>query len=205
MVTRGRRIAVPFVCQEGGKARVFLPRVFSGEPVVTWSGNVHYGFPKSMVPMERLGNSFVVTDDRGALLLHAMTEPAGPWERAAGSTLPRLALVVDIGRLPVLGCRPEGTWVTSRFDWRFGDALVRPVRAAVSIDSSVGPGLEPRVCHSGPDDAVEVRQMRWRLSWPETRAPETASLRPRTPSEGSSTGPRGTAPLPPLPFTGRLR
>jgi hypothetical protein len=171
VVFRELVIAVPFVCARDGLPRLLLPRICSGEPVVTWSGNVHYGFPKSMVPMERLGNSFVVTDERGALVLHATTEAAGPWEAATVSTLQGLASAQRIARLPVIGRRTDGTFVTSHFDWELAAASVRPIRGVVAMDSALGPGLEPRVCHGRPENSIAVQNMRWRLSWPEAPRP----------------------------------
>ena len=160
-------IAVPSVRRGDGEPATFVRRVFSGEPVATWSGNVHYGFTKTLVAMEKFGNSFVVTDERGALALHATTEPTSPWERAASSALPGLAAAVTLARRPVLGCKSDGTWVSSRFEWGFEDAEVRSVRGVVSIDAPLGPGLEPRTCHAAARESFEVRGMRWRLSWPE--------------------------------------
>jgi len=177
-------IAVPFVSWDDAVPRMFVCRVFSGERIVTWSGNIHYGFPKSMVPMERLGNSFVVSDDRGALLVHASAEPAGPWEPAGSSRLPGLLMTLAVARLPVVGCRPDGTSVASRFEWALGDAEIRPVRAVVSIDAPLGPGLEPRVCHASARDALEVRAMRWRLSWPEARGAPVRCEPRHTPPPG---------------------
>jgi hypothetical protein len=163
-------IAVPFVhaAPDTGPS-VFLPRVFSGEPVVTWSGNAHYGFAKRMVPMEWLGETFVVSDEQGSLLTHVSSEPRAPWRRVTGAPLQALANVVALGHLPVFGHRADGSLVRSQFDWDFGDAWIRSVRAIVSVDASLGRGLAPRQSHGSPAACLEVSGMRWRLSWPETQ------------------------------------
>jgi len=161
-------IGVPFVHgPDGAGPALFVPRVFSGEPVATWSGNAHYGFAKSLVPMEWLGDTFVVSDERSALLAHIAVEPAGEWQQAATSTLPAHAATVILSRLPVLGQRPDGELVHSRFEWGFADAWTRPVHAAVHIDAPLAPGLD-RGLHHATENSVEVSGMGWRLSWPES-------------------------------------
>ena len=164
-------IAIPFVRPaDGGPPAMFLPRVFSGEPVVTWSGRAHYGFAKRMVPMEWLGSTFVVSDEDGALLAHATIESRGPWGSAERWRRRALTDVVQLGRAPVLGHRTDGVLVESHFDWDVSDATVRPVGATMSIDAPLGRGIGTRQCHARPRHAWQVAGMRWRLTWPETRA-----------------------------------
>jgi hypothetical protein len=161
-------IGIPFVHgPAGGGPSLFVARVFSGEPVATWSGNAHYGYTKRLVPMEWLGDTFVVSDEQGMLLAHVAVDPAGDWERAATTTGPAHAATVALSRLPVLGQRPDGELVHSRFEWTFADAWTRPLRATVHIDSPLAPGL---VCgvHHAVENSVEVSGMAWRLSWPES-------------------------------------
>ena len=158
-------IAVPAVRGPDDVPGLFLPRVFSGEPVVTWSGNAHYGYAKRMVPLEWLGDTFVVSSEAGALLAHVVVETAGPWEPAAGSRLPAFATAADVGRQSVLGCRADDSLVHSHFDWSFADAWVRPIRASISIDASLGCGLEPSAAVDA--EGIEVSGMGWRLSWPD--------------------------------------
>jgi hypothetical protein len=159
-------VAVPFVHGPGDAGpSLFVSRVFSGEPVATWSGNAHYGFTKRLVPMEWLGDTFVVSDERGKLLAHAGVEPAGEWAAMRTSGLPALTTTAALSRLPVVGRRPDGALVHSRFEWDLAQGWVRPLRASVSIDAHLGPGLGPSVHHAG-GDSVEVSGMGWRLSWP---------------------------------------
>jgi len=161
-------IAVPFVrTRRGMGPAVFLPRVFSGEAVVTWSGNAHYGFAKRMVPMEWFGNTFVATDEDGGLLAHATVEPLEAWRPAARNGRPGLVGAESLGRLPILGHLADGRLVRSVFDWGFEDAWLRTVRATVSIDATVGQGIVPRRSNCASAGCVEVAGMRWRLSWPD--------------------------------------
>jgi hypothetical protein len=159
-------IAIPSV-HSGSDASpaLFLPRVFSGEPVVTWSGNAHYGFAKRLVPMEWLGDTFVVSDEKRALLAHVIVGRAHPWERAATSRLGALRGAIELGRTPVFGCREDGNLVRSQFLWDFDEAWIRPIDANVSIDAPLCDGL---VQPGGAGvDGLEVSGLGWRLSWPE--------------------------------------
>jgi hypothetical protein len=159
-------IGVPAVRGPDGISGVFVPRVFSGEPVSTWSGNAHYGFAKRLVPMEWLGDTFVVSSETGGLLAHIVVQASGSWEPAAGSRLPAFATAEDLGRQLVLGRRPDESLVRSHFDWNFTDAWVRPVRASITIDESLGCGLEPAAAVDAA--GIEVSRMGWRVSWPES-------------------------------------
>jgi len=157
-------IAVPFVrAAADPTTAVYLPRVFSTEPVVTWSGNAHYGYAKRLVPLEWLGDTWVASDEAGALLAHAVVEPHGPWERAA--TSPLASFPAALGRLRVLGCRSDGSVVRSHFEWDLSESWIRPLRASVSVDAPLGRGMEAGAYASA--EAVEVADMGWRLSWPD--------------------------------------
>ena len=159
-------IAVPYVHATGNTdPAVYLPRVFTTEPVITWSGNAHYGYSKRMVPIERLGSSYVVSDEAGMLLAHAVVEPAGAWQAAA--TSPLAAFPAALGAMPVLGAREGGSIVRSHFEWTFDRSWVRRVHASMSIDAPLGRGIE-RGTHRAVDTAsVQVWDLGWRLSWPE--------------------------------------
>jgi hypothetical protein len=160
-------VGVPYVRAVGGMGpAMFVPCVFSGDPVATWSGNAHYGFVKRLVPMEWLGDTFVVNEETGGLLAHVVSHAARPWASARGHTPRALAAAATLGRLPILGHHAGGRLVVSRFEWDFAHAWTRPLRATVSIDAPLARGLEPRVADGG-DACVEVSKMAWRLSWPE--------------------------------------
>jgi hypothetical protein len=159
-------IAVPWIHVAGDVApAVYLPRVFTTEPVITWSGNAHYGYAKRMVPIERLGSAYVVSDESGALLTHAIVEPAGAWQAAAMSDL--TAFPAAFAAMPVLGAREGGSVVRSHFEWTFDRSWVRPVHASVSVDAPLGRGIEHDMLSGSAPQSVEVWDLGWRLSWPE--------------------------------------
>jgi hypothetical protein len=160
-------VGVPYVQSVGGmEPAMFVPCVFSGDPVATWSGNAHYGFVKRMVPMEWLGDTFVVNDEAGGLLAHIASHPVRPWMSVRGRAPRAFAAAATVGRLPVLGHHVGGRLVVSRFEWGFAGAWMRPVRATVSIDASLARGLDGQVAEGG-GAGLEVSGMAWRLSWPE--------------------------------------
>ncbi len=192
-------IAVPYVrTTHGGEHAMFLPHVFSGEPVVTWSGNAHYGYSKRMVPMEWLGDTFVVMDDDGSLLAHANVEGVGRWEPADSVAVPALAPAIALAKLPVLGCLTDGSLMTSFFDWGFDEARARSVRARVSIDHDLRAGLTPHVAYGPASHCTAVQGMTWRLSWPERSGwlsrRSAAPVRDERRRPGRSSGPAGPAP-----------
>jgi hypothetical protein len=171
-------IAIPFVRAAGdAESRLFVARVLSGEPVVTWSGNVHYGYAKRMVPMEWLGETFVVSDEQGALLAGLRAEPRAAWHPALRSRLAALGRAVGVSRLPVLGHRVDGGLVRSRFEWDLTEAMVRPVRVRVAVEAGSPSELASAAAYGRRWSAVEVSGMRWRLSWPETPSRSAAPTR----------------------------
>jgi len=159
-------VAVPFV-RHDGRLAMFLPRVFSGEAITTWSGNAHYGYAKRMVPMDWLGNTFVVTDHDRTLLAQASVEELGEWRPADGTRVRGLARVMGLGSLPVLGRLADGSLMVSAFDWGFDDACARPIRATVTIADLPAIERTPQVASGHASRSLAVRGMRWRLTWPE--------------------------------------
>ena len=158
-------IAVPFVRRvDGGTLHVFIPRIYSADRFSAWSGNANYGFNKQLGDMGWIGNTFTVSSRGGPLMAHAIVEPDGAWSPAA--SVPGLAAVADVFRLPVVGRRADGREVCSRFDWQLATAHGRTARAVVSIDADLGSGLAPVVCHGVQSGTFLVRRMRWRVSWP---------------------------------------
>ncbi len=158
-------IAVPFVRRRDDRnLYVFVPRMYSGDQLATWSGAANYGFGKQLADMRWLSRTFTVTARGGPLLLHATVESDGDWRPF--DRVPALGATTDVFRRPALGRRRDGTDVCSYFDWRADGATARPARAVVSIDAALGAGLVPRVCHGIEGEAFAVRDMRWRISWP---------------------------------------
>jgi hypothetical protein len=160
-------IAVPFVRHRHDRSlHLFVARIFAGEGVVTWSGNAHYGFNKHMADMAWLGQTFVVSEFRGPLLMHATVDGGAAWRAGGACDLPNFRAMAEVFRLPALGRRQDGTYAVSYFEWDFDQGRVRPADAAISIDVPLGPGLGPRVCHGVASGTFGVRDMRWRISWP---------------------------------------
>jgi hypothetical protein len=158
-------IAIPFVRRDDGRnLHIFIPRIYSGDRLSTWSGNTNYGFNKELADMGWLSRTFTVSARDGPLLVHASVEPEGDW--TPSGRVSGLAAVADVFRLPALGRRSDQRDVCSYFEWGFAEASARPARAAVSIDAPLGSGLDPGICHGVDSGTFEVRRMRWRVSWP---------------------------------------
>src|SRR5882724_2942985 len=159
-------IAVPFVRHGPNRElHIYIPRIYSSYFPAVWNGNVHYGFAKKLARIWQEGAALVVGED-GAPLLRADVEPAGDWWPGARCPLANFEAMRAVFALPVLGRRADGRYVCSRFDWAFGDALVRQAEARVCIEVPLGQGLTPRRCPIVREGAFELRGMLWRLSWP---------------------------------------
>lgn len=167
-------VLVPFVRHRAGRLlHVFAPRMYSGDARATWSGNAHYGFGKRPGAISRLGRSLAVTDRDGALVMSLTVHERGAWCRAdATAVAPEVDALGRLAALPVVGRRGDGRDVASYFDWSFACAELRPVWGSVSVEHALAPG---RGSVAPPDAAVtrgvEVRRLRWRLSWPEPCRP----------------------------------
>jgi hypothetical protein len=161
-------IAVPFVRHEDGRnLHVFVPRIYSGDVVSTWSGNAQYGLSKQLAEFRSFAATYAVSARGGPLLLHATVEPTGQWSSCRDLVPPDLCAVTEVFRLPILGRRSDGTEACSYFAWDLRHASARRVRAVVSIDAPLGAGLDPGVFHGVESSTFEVRGMRWRVSWPQ--------------------------------------
>ena len=160
-------LAIPFVRhRDGHHLHVHVPRMYSSHFPATWNGNVHYGLGKAMACMEWRGPMFLMTSETGELLVHAALEPTGDWVSGAAAELPHLAALRAIFSLPVVGRKVDGRLVCSWWGWEFGDALVRPLDALVSIDAPLVEGLPVGTCADAPGGSFEVRGMAWKLTWP---------------------------------------
>ncbi len=133
----------------------------------TWNGNTHYGFAKETARMYWHGSVFVIRTETGTLLLRAAVETTADWTSAISCALPNFAAMQAVFSLPVLGRKANGTYVGSCFGWDFGNAVVRPADACISIDAPLIAGLTPRRCDDVSSGTFEVRGMIWRLSWPQ--------------------------------------
>ena len=159
-------IFIPYVKHVAGRyLHCYAQRMYASYHPVVWTGNAHWGLAKKQATMWWHEALYVVMDTTGRALIEAMAEPDSDWQPADRCTLANFAAVRALGVLPVLGRRPDRTYVTSYFDWDFTHAQARPARAHVTILAPLGGGLLPRECPSAPGGALEVRGMRWKLSW----------------------------------------
>ena len=160
-------MAIPFVKHRRGPyLHTFVARMYSSYFPATWNGNVHYGFSKEMAKMRWQGPVFTLTTEHDTPLLHIGVESGGAWLRGTFRDLENFEAVRDIFALPVVGRKSNGAYVCSHFGWDFSDALVRAVKACISIDAPFVDGLTPCECHSVSSGAFDVRGMLWKLSWP---------------------------------------
>ena len=152
-------VAIPFVLWDRAPGEhLFIPGMVCDFRPAIWIGNNYYGFRKRFAHMSWDGGRFSVSEENHQPSFSAACSraqaPAGDsgWIRSAAA-------------LSVLGCRQDGPFVRSRFDWDFRQAEVE----AASITLASGqqfrelPAGEHFAC---ADDAYRVRGMRWRLSWP---------------------------------------
>jgi hypothetical protein len=129
-------------------------------------GNNHYGYTKELCRLGWEGPIYVVSREDGRLILHADTEPAGPWRPAGSTDLPGFDAVQAFASQPMLGRRADGSWIVSAFDWSFDRARIRPVDCSVSVVAPLARGLPPRRYADVAPGSFEVRDMIWRVSWP---------------------------------------
>jgi hypothetical protein len=160
-------MAIPFVKHRRGQyLHTFIPRMYSSYFPAVWHGNTYYGLAKEMAAMWWQGPVFLATASSHALLLHAAVESSGSWSQGCSCELSNFQAAQAIFALPVVGRKADGTYISCYFGWDFGEAVVRPADACVSIDAALVDGLGPRRCHDVSCGTFEVRGMLWRLSWP---------------------------------------
>ena len=160
-------LAVPFVKHRHGcYLHTYVPRMYSGYFPAVWHGNAYFGLAKEMARMWWQGPVFLMTNDSGALLLHATVETAAAWCPGAGCDLANFQEMRAIFTLPVLGRKADGSFVTSYFGWDFGAAEVRAADAYICVDAPFAAGLSPHDSYDVPSGTFEVRGMLWQLSWP---------------------------------------
>lgn len=159
-------LAVPFVrCAGGAKLHTYMVRMVSTHRAATLAGNLYYGFGKRMGRMGWEGPVFLMTDELGRLLFHAEVEATEEWRACGAGAAAQLSGLRTAFSLPILGLRGGG-FTASYFAWDFEDARARSVDAALSIDRPFADGLASGALHSLAPGSVELRGMRWRLSWP---------------------------------------
>ena len=161
-------IVIPFVRVGGAPdLHMYVPGIYASYFPTVWVGNAHYGLAKTLAHLDWQGGIFVVTAPDGRLLGHAEVEAAGTWMTPPMGHLPVLDAVHALfASFPVLGRRADGTLVTSRFAWDFGDASARPADTCVSLAAPLPPTVPAGYYPDVPGGSVEVRGMVWDLGWP---------------------------------------
>lgn len=159
-------LAIPCVRHiHGLQLHTFSAIMHTNHAPARWSGNTYYGYAKQMADLGWSDTSFVVAEPNGGVIAHARIETADVWfspDKAPGVALRNIR---DYFALPILGRKDDGTYVASHFEWRFDDAAVRPVDASLSVERGLA-GLQSGVHADAPSGSIQVRRMRWRVSWP---------------------------------------
>jgi hypothetical protein len=126
-----------------------------------WNGNFYYGFNKSLAPIRWHDGRFSVGDSPARLRFDAVVRSV---RRGRGSALDVIRAAVA---LPVLGRRRDGRFVRTHFEWQLDRAVVESASLTLRTLGRDFEGL-PVQAGSAPGDAYHVRDMRWRLGWPNT-------------------------------------
>jgi hypothetical protein len=130
-----------------------------------WSGNSYYGYAKEMADLGWSHTSFVVAEPNGRTIAHARIEADDKWFSADEVPAAALRKIRDYFALPILGRKEDRTYVASHFEWNFDDAAVRPVHTSLSVEGRLA-GLPSGIHSDAPLGSIQVRRMRWRVSWP---------------------------------------
>jgi len=162
-------VLVPFVQREGDERLcLHVPRMYAADDWATWTGNAYYGFNKVRAELAWFSDTLAVSQPVGGLVAEAgvANANASEWARRGDGAVAGFEAIWDLAKLPVTGRREDGSFVTSHFEWDLRSAFLRPTRAWVSFHAAIARGIAPRTCHAAPGGAFELRNMRWRLSWP---------------------------------------
>jgi hypothetical protein len=159
-------LAVPCVRHvRGVQLHTFSAIMHTDHAPARWSGNSYYGYAKHMADMGWSGESFIVSEPEGAVIAHARIEAVDQWVAAEEPAAAALQTIRGYFELPILGRKDDGTYVASHFEWRFDHAAVRPVDASLSFERGLA-GLPPGVYADTASGSIQVKGMRWRVSWP---------------------------------------
>jgi hypothetical protein len=154
-------VAVPFVHLDADdRPHLFVRGMPCDFWPAVWNGNVYYGFTKQLARIEWDGERFLSHSDRPEPDFHAVVE-----RTSMSAGLDPLIWIREAAALPVLGCRADGTIVTSHFEWDFTEASVEPVEVRL-YESAQFPELTAGNDAGRLHPGCRVQHMRWRLSWP---------------------------------------
>jgi hypothetical protein len=159
-------VAVPFVDLPGATGEhLFVAGMSCDFWPAVWNGNFYYGFHKQLAQMRWNGTSYSVTDGGSRSCFRAEVQRSGDPPRHEAFDWIRATAA-----LPVLGRRADGSFVVSRFDWDFREAEVEAAAVRLKLGEAFQE-LPPGDHLLRHDEAVWVRRMGWRLSWPVSAAP----------------------------------
>lgn len=127
-------------------------------------GNAAYGFRKRQARIECSGSNYEVLVGKQRQFA-AQGALVGPWWSGC-SGRDDARWLEDLGASPVLGRRASGDYVLSRFSWDLSDASLCAV--SVEFQWSPEPGAPLLGLRSEPNNALVVRDLRWRTSPPTT-------------------------------------
>jgi hypothetical protein len=158
-------IFVPYAQGGDGRLCTYVWRMCSTYFPAVWEGNRRY-FAKAVAKMSwRTDGTFVLASEGDRPLFSALVEGPDEWTSGRGGGPSWLGPVRDAFALPMVG-RPERSGLAwSRFGWDFEAASLGPARLAAWVDGTLvddAAALEIDVV-----GAVAVRDMAWRLSWPD--------------------------------------
>jgi hypothetical protein len=152
-------VAVPFVTWMGAAGlHLFVTGMACDFWPAVWNGNVYYGFKKRFARMAWSGDRFTVGGEAGQSGFDAVlhSRPDAP---------PAVHRIRAAVALPVLGCRMDGVFVRSRFDWDFRASVVEGASLEIPEGQRL-PELPAMAPAARNVDACRVRGMIWRLGWP---------------------------------------
>jgi hypothetical protein len=159
-------LAVPGVHHsKSNQPHLFVPKMYASYFPAVWNGRENYGLSKELGEVENREGIRLLTDAGGALVLHALTESRSDWmsESDAPACWHSLRAYFD---QPVLGRKPNGRYVRTQFDWDLSTARIRHIDCCTVVDATLPCGLEAGA-YSGSDRSCSVRNMMWRVGWPE--------------------------------------
>ncbi|MCG8555133.1 MAG: acetoacetate decarboxylase family protein [Proteobacteria bacterium] len=143
-------ILAPFVAHPASPEPVaFACTMYADDPNAVLLGNAVYGYRKQLADIHWAYSGFRVAR-RGWLLFECTASVHGSWARDIGSVRRAAEPVARLTRLPVLGQRSDGVFVTSQFRMEFSGAEMRPMKGQVlwrrgdSTRSREGLGLAAR-------------------------------------------------------------
>ena len=163
-------VFVPYASTGCGRLCTFVRCMWSTYFPAVWEGNHRY-FAKDLATMRASDDHFVVADGSARPLVHAVFAADGGWNRVEAGVPHGLDAMRDAFALPVVGRPASGRLAGCYFDWDFGVATARPVRASIWIAGALVGDPQPHDLHVAPGDAIAVRDMTWRLSWPGSWTP----------------------------------